>query len=175
MNKQIIITNGSGTSGKDSFAECINEIIPSFVYKYSSIDLVKRASEILGWNGGKTEKDRKFLSDMKVLATQYNDSPFNDIKAIVKDFNENKIDTEILMIDIREPEEIARAVKEFNAISVLIKRNNIKKITSNMADANVENYNYDYIINNDGTLEDLKTKAIIFIQELEELNNGNVK
>jgi len=171
VNKKVIITNGSGTSGKDSFVKCINEVKPNFVYKYSSIDLVKRASKILGWDGEKTEKDRKFLSDMKILATKYNDSPFNDIKAIVKDFNEDKINTKILMIDIREPEEIARAVQEFNAISVLIKRKNAKKITSNMADANVENYKYDYIINNDGTLEDLKAKAITFIQELEELDN----
>lgn len=172
MNKQVIISNGSGTSGKDTFVEMLNLIKPNIAYKYSSIDLVKKCAEILGWNGGKTEKDRKFLSDLKLLATDYNNAPFNDIKAIVKDFKDNKIETELLFIDIREPDEIDKAVKEFNAISLLVRRKNAPKINSNMADANVENYDYNYIINNDGTLEDLKGQAIIFLKELEETQNG---
>lgn len=171
MNKQVIITNGSGTSGKDTFFEMLNSIRPNIAYKYSSIDLVKESAKVLGWNGGKTEKDRKFLSDLKLLTTAYNNAPFNDIKTIVKDFYENKIETELLLIDIREPKNIEIAVKEFNAISLLIRRKDALKIDSNMADANVENYNYDCIIDNDGTLEDLKNQAIIFMNYLEDIKS----
>lgn len=37
--KHIIVTNGTGRSGKDTFAKMINKLVPS--YKVSSIDFVK--------------------------------------------------------------------------------------------------------------------------------------
>ena len=49
-------------------------------------------------------------------------------------------------------------VLEFNAKTLFIKRDDINKITSNYSDASVENYNYDYVINNT-TLEELENKA----------------
>ena len=39
-----------------------------------------------------------------------------------------------------------------------------KHIISNMADENVFNYKYDYIVNNNGTKEELKNKCIEFIE-----------
>lgn len=47
-----------------------------------------------------------------------------------------------------------------------LRRNSIKHITSNMADKNVFNYDYDFIIENDGTIEELKNKAKKFINEV---------
>ena len=41
-----------------------------------------------------------------------------------------------------------------------------EKITSNDSDANVENYVYDYYIDNNGTLEELEEKALEFINKL---------
>ena len=71
-----------------------------------------------------------------------------------------------MLIDIREPEEIARAVKEFGAETILIRNPNVEKVKSNHADANVENYNYDYIIENDGTLEQLDKMAYLFSEQV---------
>ena len=119
-----------------------------------------------GWDGNKTEKDRKFLSDLKLLFTAYNDMPLNDLRDIVRDFVADLIETNVLMLDIREPNEIERAKQELNAKTILIRNKNIPPITSNMADANVENYTYDYIIENNGTLEELEEKAIEFISEV---------
>ncbi len=157
---KVIITNGTGGSGKDEFAKILNNHIPCV--KYSSIDLIKEIATLGGWDGGKTEKDRKFLSDLKILFTEYNDAPFNDIKEIVDNFNDGYLETQLLVVDIREPNEIERAKKEFNAITVLVKNDNVKPITSNMADANVLNYNYDYIVDNSGTLEDLENEVFKF-------------
>ena len=89
--------------------------------------------------------------------------PFKDIASIVTDFKNNNIETEVLLIDIREPEEIARAVKTFGAETILIRNPNAIKIKSNHADRDVENYKYDYIIENDGTLEQLERVAKLFI------------
>ena len=47
-----------------------------------------------------------------------------------------------------------------------IENNNIKQITSNMADANVFNYEYDYIIKNNGSLEDFKKETFNFARKI---------
>ena len=72
--KKIYITSGVGRSGKDTFYEFISKYIPT--YKYSIVDLSKQAAKVLGWDGGKTEKDRRFLSDIMDLSTDYNNAPF---------------------------------------------------------------------------------------------------
>ena len=84
MNKQVFIINGSGGVGKDTFVDLVDHNL-SHKYRYltmnfSSVDKVKKVAEIIGWDVySKTEKDRKFLSDLKLLCTEYNDMPFNDI------------------------------------------------------------------------------------------------
>lgn len=161
--KKIYILNGVGTSGKGTFVEFVGEYIPT--HKYSIVDLPKEAARVLGWGGGKTEKDRKFLSDIMDLSTEYNDSPFGDVLSVVTDFKNNLIEDEVLFIDMRDPKDIARAVETFGAETILIDNPNVKKIDSNHADANVNNYKYDYIIENDGTLEQLDKMAYLFCEQ----------
>lgn len=164
MNKQVIVLNGVGHSGKDSFCDFLSKYIPT--YHYSIAALPKEAAKILGWDGDKREKDRRFLSDIVDLSTEYNDAPFQDLVSIVADFKNNKIETELLVIDIRDPKDIARAVETFDAKSVLIRNPKVESIETNHADRDVENYNYDYVIDNDETLEDLDRKAEEFAKEL---------
>ncbi len=152
--KNIIIINGTGGSGKDTFVEFVSKY--SKVFNFSSVDKVKEVARVIGWSGTKSEKDRKFLSDLKKLTTEYNDMSFNSIKDAVSKFYSD--DNEIMFIHIREPEEIKRAVNSFNAKTLLIKRDGQEIIKTNYSDANVENYNYDYIIENT-TLADLDLQA----------------
>lgn len=153
--KHVYITNGMGGCGKDTFANYLKKIVPH-TEKISSIDPIKQiALESCGWAGGKTEKDRKFLSDLKCLMSEYNDLPFLYMQSyydIVPD-DEN---VNVLLVDIREPAEIERAKKAFNAKTVLIVNDRVPHIHSNMADDNVFNYEYDFVIENNGTLEDLE-------------------
>lgn len=161
--KKVYILNGVGTSGKGEFASRIGKFIPTI--KYSIIDMIKEVAEGLGWNGGKTEKDRKFLSDLMDLATQYNDSPYRDVKGLVDAFK-TELPEEVLIIDMRDPKDIARAVKDFGAETILIRNPKVAQIESNHADRDVENYKYDYIIENDGTLEQLDNAAKFFVREI---------
>ena len=69
MNKQVFIINGSGGVGKDTFVELVSKVFNLSVMNFSSVDKVKEIARIIGWTGGKTEKDRKFLSDLKLLCT----------------------------------------------------------------------------------------------------------
>lgn len=167
MKKQIIIINGTGGSGKDTFVEYCSKY--GKIMNFSSVDKVKEIAKLIGWNGQKTEKDRKFLSDLKKLTTDYNDMPFNSIRVAVTQFENS--DNEILFIHIREPEEIQRAVKVFDAKALLVKRIGLANIETNYSDANVDNYPYDYIIENT-TLEKLDNDALNFVNQI---INGNSK
>lgn len=155
MRKSIYVINGSGGVGKDTFVDFIKEYVPT--YTYSSVASVKNIAMLFGWKGDKTEKDRKMLSDLKDLLTDYNDYPMNCVKSQVEFFRNG--DGRVMFIFIREPKEIEKAVKEFKAKTILITNSRVKQITSNHADLGVFNYSYDIIIDNDGSLEDLNNKA----------------
>ncbi|MDO5568891.1 MAG: hypothetical protein Q4G04_02105 [bacterium] len=165
--KYIVIINGTGGSGKDTFINFVSKY--NKVYNVSSIDKVKEIATMIGWNGEKNEKNRKFLSDLKKLTTEYNDMAYNDIKEKVKNFQ--KSDNEIMFIHIREPENIAIASKELHALTLLLERNNHALITSNYSDASVKNYDYDMIIVND-TLEKLEEDAKNFYKKLTEIKKS---
>lgn len=174
LDKHIFIINGSGGVGKDTFVEFVsvelNDILKKFhtVINFSSVEKVKEIAKEIGWDGKKSEKDRKFLSDLKILTSEYCDMPFKSLKNKVIEFMEDK-ESKFLFLHIREPKEITRAVKEFEAKTILIIRNTVKQITSNIADENVFNYDYDFIIDNSGTKGELNNKAKDFIREV--INN----
>ena len=153
--------------GKDTFAKFLNDKVPTL--KYSSIDKVKDIAKLCGWNGGKTEKDRKFLSDLKLLTTEYSNMAFEAIKSKVNEFLEDSQHV-IMLIDIREPDEIEKAKMAFGAKTILIENKNVKTISSNMADANVFNYTYDYTVKNNGTLDDFSENVEEFVSTV--IQNG---
>lgn len=161
VSRPIFIINGSGSKGKDQFVEDVNQFIS--VYNVSSVDIIKEMARNVGWNGSKTEKDRKFLADLKTLCTEYNDSPYKYIFRCVTMFRNTSLQ-DAMFIHIREPKEIERAVKQFGAKTILVKSDRVEDIASNPADAGVYDYNYDYVIENNGTLEDLKNKAEEFVK-----------
>lgn len=163
MNKQVFIINGRGGVGKDAFVTFIGKSSCKPVMNFSSVDKVKDIARIIGWTGGKTEKDRKFLSDLKLLCADYSNMPFNSMKEKVREFAEN--DSTMLFLHIREPEEIEKAKVEFGAKTILVKRDEIKQITSNMADKNVFNYMYDIIVDNDCDLANFEKKAVEFTND----------
>jgi len=163
MKQYIFITNGTARSGKDTFARLVGELTP--VQKVSSIDRVKEIAKSCGWDGKKTEEGRKFLSDLKMLLTDYNDLPFKEIKKAVNEFRNNPI-YKILFIDIREPDEIEKAKNAFGAETILVIRKGVDQIASNYGDASVNNYLYDYYIHNDGSIDDLRKEAEKFMKGL---------
>ena len=135
----------------------------------STVDFVKEVAKFCGWNGQKTPKDRKFLSDLKDILTQWDDVPYKDImnsylgcKEIWKQFgyNEKKC---LYFIMCREPKEIQKFVDRIGAKTLLVRRKVVEETAqSNHADKEVFNYNYDITILNNGTLDELKDTAITF-------------
>ena len=73
-----------------------------------------------------------------------------------------------MFIHIRDIPEIEKVVSEYPFIkTLLILNHRIMPITTNIADANVEKYNYDYVIHNDHDLVDLDEKAKMFLTLLD--------
>ena len=163
---RVVVINGTGGVGKDTFIYlCKFATPPGYIRSYSSVDRVKEYAHLMGWSGGKTEKDRKFLSDLKKALVDWKDIPFSSMQEYFKCASEDK-NCHILFLHIREPEEIKRAVNEFNAVTLLIKNKRVKPIESNHSDAEVFNYHYDFVISNDGTIGDLSVKAKKFVEEV---------
>lgn len=160
--KRVFILNGCGGVGKDTFVDFVGEYVPTI--HFSSVTKVKEIAKAIGWDGGKTEKDRKLLSDLKLLCSEYNDMPLNSMREMVEEFKTSN--GLALFLDIREPDEIEIAKQAFNAETILVVRDSVDHISSNMADDNVYNYTYDYIIDNNGSEEDLKETARTFAYEV---------
>lgn len=129
------------------------------IKKMSMIDMIKDIATSIGWDGSKDMRDRLFLSRLKDLLTEYNDSPYQVIKSRI--LMEQEDGTKVLFIDARERSDIERLVKDFNATTILVKRGEPVRY-GNHADDNVFNYDYDIIVDNIDTIEDLKEKAVIF-------------
>ena len=161
--KKILIVNGYPESGKTTFEEIIAKHYNSIIR--SSIDCVKEyAMKYFDFDGSKTEFWRRFLSQLKKMLICEFDYIFIDVSKTIKNFYRD-VNTEILMIDSREPEEIERFKNQFHAITVFVRRDNCNKNAGNSSDEDVENYEYDYYIDNNGTLEELEKSACEFINK----------
>ena len=162
--KKIIILNGYPESGKDLFALYLSDILYSkhdiSVDVVSSVEKVKQAATLLGWDGIKTKLNRNALSALKDLSSKFWDGPFKFMSAHIKNMKRDSC----LVFMVREPEEIQRMVNEFpQIITVFMKRNSSAR-ADNHADQNVQNYNYDYYINNNGTKDELYSLTKTFVE-----------
>lgn len=178
MNKKLlIIINGKPTAGKDTvvlncekyFSESSD--IPVPIQNLSSIDLVRQAATILGWDGRKDPMSRNFLSDLKDLSTKYNNGPFGYVTSVTI-----SNDYPITFAHVREPEEIEKLYEKFKSepehqvvpIRLYVDRN-VHVLSTNHADNNTDDQEYDYVIQNHGSLEELYRNTEFFIKKMLEL------
>ena len=171
---KIVIINGTGGAGKDTFvAMCKDVLSAESVFNISTVDFVKEVAIMCGWDGIKTPKNRKFLSDLKDLLTEWDDVPLKKVMTEAVSCSAcaevlGKLDNSVLFIHCREPKEIEKLVRIFqdDVATLLIRREvaeNIQQI--NHADNDVLNYSYDYTIYNDSTLSWLRNEAVVFLRD----------
>ena len=173
----VYVINGAPGAGKSTFCQKVIDIVgKDWGFELSSVDLVKEIATDLGWNGEKTLKDRKFLSDLKELLTTWNDIPFKHtvkrVEMILEEFYRYGLEGKeaAIFINCREPEQIKILCDKLNAKSVLIRRDSAESATvSNRSDAEVLNYGYDIEIVNNGDLKELAYLALDFV-DTEELH-----
>jgi dephospho-CoA kinase len=163
-NKLIVILNGNATSGKNTFVEFVNDVIPTVHYSY--VDYTRNMLHDAGIDvDNKSDKIRKLLCDVNNALEEYGDIPYNDCKDVTLDFLSDAYESNILFIDCREPEKIERMKKNFGAITVFI-NSDVECITTNSADAKVAIlYKYDFIVDNTDTLNNLREEVRRFTNE----------
>lgn len=160
---KVYIVNGFPGSGKTTF-EKIVETLSYNCSIISTIDPIKERAFLFGWNGEKDAKGRKLLCDLKRAWVEYGDQPYTWLEDIFKFARYAR--TNAIFIDCREPEEIKEICKRFGAKSLLIRRAAAENSeTSNESDKNVLNYDYDIVIENNGSKYDLAIAAENFIEK----------
>ena len=177
---RIFVINGSASSGKDQFVKFIKQNYKNKCFNWSTIDKIKRiARKHLGWDGDKTEKGRLLLSELKKIWSEFNNGPFTHMVSKIdrhysKLIKKHKGEV-IYFIHCREPEEIQKFVEKYGdkCRTILIKRKDIE-IPDNNSDKNVNNYQYNYFIENDEDLTKLEMKAKNFLIELKGQIKKNV-
>ncbi len=170
MKKTVIVINGSGGVGKDTLCDMAANRYK--VKNVSSITPIKDLAAQCGWNGEKTDKARKFLSDLKALTTEYNDFPTKWIYDKYLEFLDS--DEQVMFVHIREGGEIKKFVDMTDgaAKTLLIrggKRFENKQEYGNASDDFVENYAYDHYFVNDNPID--KTE-MLFCDFLENILNS---
>jgi hypothetical protein len=162
---KVFIVNGCGGSGKTSFELMIRDIAEAHGEKIkilSIIDYVKDVATYFGWSGEKSLKGRKMLCDLKDVMTEYNDIPYKQLVKQIEECRDDNISA--VFIDSREAEDIKRLVEDFHALTILVRRDAERIIYGNRADDNIDNYEYDIIIDNSRGLSELLEEASIFYE-----------
>lgn len=172
---KVVIINGIGGSGKDTFVEKCQEILQkACCLNISTVDFVKEVAGYCGWDGTKTPENRKFLSDLKKVLTEWNEVPLKKICQEVRAWQSIWIGSgnyhkATVFIHCREPKEIDKLLKEFqdyDPVTLLIRRESAESVEQiNDSDNSVLNYSYNYVVRNEGTLDDLKESARVFLYD----------
>ena len=169
-NLKIVVINGQGGVGKDLFIDYCSEFY-DYLYGFSTVDFIKYAAHQFGWTGTKDPKDRKMLSELKRILKEWDDVPYKKTAEYIQMIKANAVFNdydEIHFIHCREPEEIQRLKDDFGAIPILIRRPEVERDWGNIADDEVFDFFYDYVIINNSK-EELRESAEFFINEILEV------
>lgn len=174
----IVIINGMGGSGKSTFCKKCNKYFiektneNSLGIELSTIDFVKTVAEFCGWRGKKEAKDREFLHNLKVALEEWNDVPNKKTQKSIEEFMRIPYKNRMFFVNIREIKNIEAfknwAIKDgrFKVATVFVNNKNVISNEPDNVTKEMTEYDYDYIINNDGTLKELDNKVIDFINNL---------
>ena len=175
-NTKIYILSGKAKSGKNVVSDIITNYYKdkkciSISYSYYLKDYIKR---ITNWNGDEETKPRELLQQIgiELIKNKINDKLF--INRLIEDVEVFSYFYDIIVVtDARLVDEIEIPKQKLeNVITIRINRENIdNNLTDNqknhITETALDNYNnFDYIVDNNKTYEDLE-KEIIKILEVD--------
>lgn len=169
--KNVILISGKAQHGKDSIAEIIKRKLPD-VLRVNFGDRVKDVcSRYFGWNGIKDENGRQILQRVGTNLIRYRNPYFwvNSVKDLI----------EVLVFEfkyfviadcrfVNEIEVFKNKYGNEKAITIRVIRPSFdsgltEEQKNHESETALDNYVFDYIIYNDGTLDDLEIKVDNFI------------
>ena len=176
-NPKIYVLSGKAGNGKNKVASYIGSIYEKSAKKTINLSyasyLKEYAKNILGWDGNEETKPREFLQQVGVELIKNKINSRMLIDRIVEDIKVYSCFYDVITIsDARFPEEIETIRSNFNNVVVihihgLEDKNNLTELEKKHAtEISLDNYSdYDYDVDNSGTLEDLKDKIEKIIRE----------
>lgn len=162
--KTVIIVNGRPRAGKDSSIEAMTNILTGAgipTTAFSSIDPIRNMLTKAGLDvSAKTERDRALLAEVGDAVERHSEFRSRKCVAEAARFFFVCRGEAVMFLHVREKaiidrisEKLARSGVKVLKIAVVSER--AEHVTSNAADAGVDDIGYDAVLTNNGTLDDL--------------------
>lgn len=179
INKKIFIISGKARHGKNTVADLIKEYyenqnlkVINDSYAYYIKDYAKRISN---WDGNENTKPRELLQQLGTNLIRQNIDRLFFINRMIEDLKVFSYFYDIITIsDGRFEEELDLIKNKFdNVILIKVDRPNFDngltpEQKNHPTETSLDNYNrFDYIIENDSTIENLKEKVNQILKEVE--------
>lgn len=189
----ILLINGPGRSGKDSFVDIIGDYLskkdyPTRVCSVSTVDKIYAGMNAILSNDdreevqqqiqSKSDQWRQFMHELKMSWSKFCDGPYQYILREIYHSIYNNIEysvsnpVEFVTVMTREPDEIYRMIDQFTSIGLMVFSIFIDGITKstdykNDCDSKVDG-NYDiYFTNNLNQFDMFKEQVIQFVDVLD--------
>lgn len=174
----IIGLSGYAQSGKDSTAEllCLNygyrriafadpmrEALLRLNPKLDSITHIAHRVEDYGWD--LTKKDPEVRRLLQVLGTEVGRKMFGENFWVDLALSGLKPEDKVVVSDVRFPNE-GDAIKKLGGSLWRINRRNHSAVNDHASEHAMDNYMFNHVIYNDGTLDDLSDEVFMLAKEL---------
>lgn len=171
--KHLIILNGRSTAGKDTFVKLVTEALYDLSgnnWEFANISSVQPIKDIINQIGlddaDKGLEWRQLVVDMKVALNKVRRYADELAVRMVREELNKASENAVVFLHVREPESICQIMTRvpFNwkVTTIWIERFNVP---SQANDSTSKDFLYNYIITNDGSLEEFKTQAIEFAKK----------
>ncbi len=179
-DSKIFLLAGKARSGKDTVAQIINNYYESQGKKAVLLrftDYIRGyCQKIAGWDGDDKTKPRELMQTLgtDIVRNQINKDFF--INRLCEDIMVYKYYFDVIIVSgARFPNELDIPKSKFKNVNIIMveRPNFVNELTDkqkkHITEHALENYkNYDYLIKNDGDLNNLKEKIITLIKEVEQ-------
>lgn len=173
----IIGFSGKAEHGKTTAAQGVEKYLKEQGYKVAIVPLAKRLKEqakLLGWDGEKDEKGRRLLQELSWPIKNYHGEDIY-AKWCIEEAINNGLEI-VLVDDIRMYAEVkyfCKYSRENNSLFQMIRvdrPNHKSKLTpeqlNDISETQLDDYIFEYGIENKGTTEEFQSKAIKCVKEI---------
>ena len=166
---QVILIGGKARSGKDTIADFMYDILEQEGKKVCKIQIGQYikyyATRYCGWDGREETKPRDLLLKIGTEIIREKIDPEFHIDRLIQDIRVLSYFYDYFIVsDVRLPNEIEKPKSNFENVCTIRMERYSDELNSaqkqHITEVALDNYDgFDFIINNDGTLEELEEKA----------------